>query len=281
MSPSMGKKSPHASNGRSCAEMTEAERRAEERWVNEAYRKANLPEARRRRANTLPTLEEIEYAKLLWPQQKLLLSLHTRCRMILTEKPNYLTVKVPDHWMIKVTARLDRLVFPELTQGRRSSEQERLAGITAQELVCQMAQSEKEIVQSFGRTSGVTFAPVKMPSRHKRFARLLAALKAKHTAEHYTAICHSGLFAIKFTKVIMDAVWKLDDLFLIEFGKALEKASRADCKKARVYRFLLRNAEAVERCRTVSEIMRLPDLPEYDVPTFYKLCRQVGLPVAS
>ena len=172
-----------------------------------------------------------------------------------------LAAKAP-HWMVKVTNKLDRVVFPQLTQGRRETEQERLAKLGPQEFIAELDQSKKR-------------------SDHKRLARLLAALKATFPRKSYPELVRNSLFGTKLTRVIMDAVWRLDDLFLIEFGKALEKESRADIKKVQVYRFLRQNAEAVEQCRTVAQIRNLPGFPSYDLRSFYRLCGEVGLPTAK
>lgn len=226
----------------------------EEKLINEEFWKAMQPEARRRRENKLPTLAEIEMAKLLWPEQKLILALQGRCRNVFAKRAT--------HWTVKITSKLDRLNFPELTQGKRETEQEKLANLTPHDFFTELYQGKKRI-------------------DHKRLARLLAALKMACDPKSFPELFRNDLFGIKLTKIIMDAVWKLDDQFLIEFGKAIATESRADCKKARIYRFLLQNAEAVEQCRTVTEIRKLPNFPPYDVRTFYKLCREVGLPVAK
>jgi hypothetical protein len=225
-----------------------------EKLINEKFWKAMQPEARRRRENKLPTLAEIEMAKFLWPERQRILALQDRCRNVFAKNAT--------HWTVKITSKLDRLTFPELTQCRRETEQEKLANLTPNEFFAELYQGKKR-------------------SDHKRLARLLAALKAACAPKSYPELFRNSLFGIKLTKIIMDAVWKLDDLFLIEFGKAIETESRADCKKARIYRFLLQNAEAVEECRTVTEIRKLPGFPPYDVRTFYKLCKEVGLPLAK
>jgi hypothetical protein len=193
-------------------------------------------------------------AKLLWPERKRILALQVRCQKVLAKKPA--------HWMVKVTRKLDRVIFPQLTQGRLETEQERLARLTPQKFIAELNQSKKR-------------------SDHKKLARLLAALKAACPPKSYPELVRNSLFGTRLTKIIMDAVWTLDDLFLIEFGKAIEKESRADIKKARIYHFLRQNAEAVEQCQTVAEIRKLPGFPSYDVSTFYKLCKEVGLPAAK
>jgi hypothetical protein len=226
----------------------------EEKLINEEFWKAMQPEARRRRENKLPTLAEIEMAKLLWPEQKLILALQGRCRNVFAKRAT--------HWTVKITSKLDRLIFPELTQGKREPEQEKLANLTPHEFFTELYQGKKR-------------------SDHKRLARLLAALKATCATKSFPELFRNDLFGIKLTKIIMDAVWKLDDQFFIEFGKVLQKDSRANSKKARIYRFLRQNTEVVEQCRTVAEIRKLPGFPRYDVRTFYKLCREVGLPVAK
>jgi hypothetical protein len=226
----------------------------EERLMNEEFSKAMQPEARRRRANKLPTLAEIEMAKLLWPERKRILALQGRCHNLLK--------KNAPHWPVKITSKLDRVIFPELTQGRLETEQERLANLTPQELIEELNQSKK-------------------PSDHKRLARLLAALRAACAPKSYPERVRNSLFGTKLTKIIMDAVWNLDHPFLIKFGKAIKKESGANIKKARIYRFLRQNAEAVEQCRTVAEIRKLPGFPPYDVRTVYTLCKQVGLPLAK
>jgi hypothetical protein len=226
----------------------------DERLINEEFEKAMQPEARRRRANKLPTLAEIEMARLLWPEQKRILALHNRCRNVFATRAV--------HWTVKITSKLDRLTFLHLTQDSRESEQERIAKLTAHEFIAELNQGEK-------------------CSDPKRLARLLAALKAACDPEDFPEVFRNDLFGIRLTKIIMDAVWELNHQFLIKFGEAIRKNSGADCKKARLYRFLRQNAESVEQCRTVAEIRKLPDFPPYDVRTFYKLCGEVGLPLAQ
>jgi hypothetical protein len=223
------------------------EEKREEKRVNEQFREACKPENVRRRLNMLPTLYEIELAKLLWPESQALLVLQHRCKRVLQK---------PDHWQLRVAKKFDRVTFPELTQDAGQSEQERLAGLSPQELIEAMPRSRLD--------------------RHKRVARVLAALKV--VAPNYPD-WRNGLFGSKLAKFIMDAVWSHDDLLLIQFGKALATDSRARCSKARVYSYLLRNAEAVERCNSKAEIMRLPGFPKYDEQTRYKLFDEVGLPV--
>jgi hypothetical protein len=193
-------------------------------------------------------------ARLLWPEQKRILALHDRCRNVFATRAA--------HWTVKITSKLDRVIFPQLTQGRQETEQERLANLTPYELIAELNQGMKR-------------------GDPKRLARLLAALQAVCDKKAYPEVFRNDLFGIRLTKTIMDAVWKLNHQFLIEFGEAIRKNSAADCKKARLYRFLRQNAEAVEQCRTVAEIRKLPDFPPYDVRTFYKLCGEVGLPLAQ
>jgi hypothetical protein len=226
----------------------------EERLINEEFEKAMQQDARVRRANKLPTLAEIEMAKFLWPEQKRILALHGRCRKVFATRAT--------HWTVKITSKLDRLTFPELTQSKVETEQERLAKITPQELIAELNQSKKR-------------------SDPKKLARLLAALKVACAAKSYPEVVGNSPFGIKLAKIIMDAVWALDHPFLVEFGKAIKKESGAVIKKARIYHFLRQYAEAVEQCRTVAEIRKLPNFPSYDVRSFYKLCKEVGLPVAK
>jgi hypothetical protein len=225
----------------------------EEKLINEEFWQAMQPEARRRRENKLPILAEIEMAKLLWPEQKRILALHGRCRNVFAKKAT--------HWTVKITSKLDRLIFPELTQSREQTEQVRLAGLTPQEFIAELNQGKK-------------------CSDHKRLARLLAALKAAGD-KSFPELFRNDPFGFKLTKIIMDAVWALDGSFLINFGKAIKKESGANSNKARIYRFLRQNAEVVEQCRTVAEIRKLPGFPPYDAGSFYKLCREVGLPLAK
>jgi hypothetical protein len=226
----------------------------EEKLINEEFWKAMQPEARRRRENKLPTLAELEMARLFWPEEKRILALHGRCRNVFATRAA--------HWTVKITRKLDRLTFPELTQSMVETEQERLAGLTPQEFIAELDQSQKH-------------------SDHKRLPRLLAALEAVCGAKYYPELFRNDPFGFKLTKIIMDAVWKLDGSFLIKFGKAIRKDSGADSKKARIYRFLRQNAEVVEQCRNVAGIRKLPGFPPYDAGSFYKLCREVGLPLAK
>ena len=268
--------------------------------LKEASRPDEVGKKHRRRLNyTLPSLYEIELAKLLWPESKRLLALQVACYHVLNEKPG--------HWSIAIVRKLDRIVFPELTQGgplsyessaaraldlrrfleltqgkdkdRRKSEQAWLAELTGPELIVAMASSSDDLQEFPGLRSA---KPGKPRKDHKRLARLLARMKAMLSPEVFEKV-RKGLVGSLINKAILDAVWKTDDLFIVEFGKALQTESRADCGKARIYDFLRRNWDRVEECKTRAAIRCLPGFPcpDYDRPTLYALFREVGLPIAK
>lgn len=198
--------------------------------------------------DVLPTLAEIELAKLLWPHQKRLIALQGRCRKVLSKYPN--------HWTVKATYKLDRQVFPTETQNKGRTEQERIAAYSPPDFY---------------------FSKPDCPDP-KRVARLLAALKVTHA--NYEDLRDKSLVGSVVTKIVMDAVWRQDDKFLTDFGEALRKRSGIkDVKTARICNYLLRNADAVERCKSGAEIFRLPGFPckDFDPSTRQRLLREIGL----
>jgi hypothetical protein len=177
---------------------------------------------------------------------------------------------MPGHWSVKAARRLDRLTFPDLTQGKGEMEQERLAGLSTLEVI---AEAER------GRFDCC------------RVWRLLSAFKA--TAPNYDDLL-SGFLGSKLpTELTIPLNWTSREAMLREVEAHAhsltnllrdlrrDKSNGVSLPKARIYSFLLRNAEAIEQCRTVAEVTRLPGFPKFDQQALIKLFKKLGLPAAT
>jgi hypothetical protein len=226
-----------------------------------SLKEALRPENRRRRNYTLPTLAEIDLAKIYWRERRpdgnrlssRLLALQMACYRVLNEEPVLAFIpKQPRPWVLEVVRRLDREMFRKLIHddpnGESETEQERLARLTGPELI-------EEV------NSG------KRPMDCKGVAWIVARMQANCCKNHYD-------FA---------NVRRLGAVFGIEFESLVEKEMTLPIPIAKVYDFLRLNWDRVEECKTKADILRLKGFPcpDYDKQTLYRLFRAVGLPIAS
>lgn len=186
--------------------------------------KAEMPPANSLR-DYVPTLAKVELDRLLWPEQKALIYTEGKRRTMLATHA--------EHWTVKLTLKLDRLIFPELLAG------------------------ESKL------------------SDGKKLGRLVEYLRVTTTAEQFAALFNNSLFGVKLSQRMLDSAMRGDADFFRDTADGLNAATPT----LKVYSFMLRNAAAVERCRTCAEIQRLPGFPKYSPQTFCRLCREIGLPL--
>jgi hypothetical protein len=172
----------------------------------------------------VPSLAEVEFDGLLYPEQKAFAYTSAKRKAMLESQP--------DHWTTKLTLKLDRLEFPELTAGENYL------------------------------TEG------------KKLARLIVHKQAVLPTDKFERLTHGRIGEI-ISKKFMQALWRFDSVFFQDFAKGLKPFTLT----TRVYLFLLRNRAAVENCKRICEIQKLPGMPKYEATSFCRLCKSVGLPV--
>lgn len=121
---------------------------------------------------------------------------------------------------------------------------------------------------------------VKYLTDGRRLGRTIAYNKARLSPNEYKKLC-LGEFGKNIAAKLAQKAFDLDAPFFKDFSDALQaKGVRADNSTAlAIYHYLLRNHEAVEKCRRVCEIEKLPGFPKYNKSSFCRICRELGLPV--
>jgi hypothetical protein len=176
----------------------------------------------------VPSMANIVLYRLMAPERKAIGPMKRKREQMLRDHS--------DKWYVKLTLKIDRLTFPELTQG------------------------DDKLTEA------------------KSLARRLLAFSEVCTQKQWDAL-RISLFGQKLTEKIMAAVWKMDSSFLTQFGTVFDR----ETNEPEIYRYLLRNREAVERCKNKFGIWKLIQSSgiEYDQSSLYRLCREIGLPVGT
>ena len=111
----------------------------------------------------------------------------------------------------------------------------------------------------------------------KELGRLVRYYKTTASTAHFENL-KGCQFGSRLAAKLLNAAWCLGNEFFTGFAKGLRNEVSRTLK---VYSFLLRNQSAVEACKSPAEIQRLDGMPKYSPQSFCRLCKSVGLPVAT